>query len=874
MRSFHSLGLLLIVVCIEAQEMRFTFDDFDLSVWEQSNPGHWCIDSVNFINGVASLHHCFDTTASFHDAAAFYYEPLRLDSAMTEWCFTIRYDYNPSASNNWAFWLTSMKGSAHLYPTASNQGYVLGVNFTGSDDFLRLWRFNGSATTISTGDFNWQEEILPGTPVRIRVTRNLDKEWQVYLDTSGTEFKVLEAIDSIYCTSNYSGIFYRYTATQDQKLWLDDVMLKGKFLADVQPPVAKHVEVIDGRSLLVTFDEEIDTTRRVLFVVNRFYKPVSLKWRTSSEALVSYDAIFSEKNLLEIYNVSDLLGNTLPFITAKFTYHQAGYHDVLITEIMADPTPTIGQPECEYIELFNRSADTVNLKNWKLVSGDRLPAIFPFFLLLPGKSVLVADDGCMNKFDSTLSKIPVSTFPALPNDGEVLTLYNQEGSIVHTIEYDPVWISDQEKRDGGWSMELMNLNYPCITKDNWEASRHESGGTPGQGNSLPVEEFEYPVVSLSGLSEITQHSLKATFTESLDSFSAQQVSNYLFLPFSFYPDTAKAIGPEYKEIGLIFNQPLSSKVEYTLQVNSRLQDCSGTSVITEAMSFGIPQEVDSADVVINEIMFDATDAIPEYIELFNASEKCLDLKDFQLGFFDLYADTIKSAISLFEASFQLMPEHYIVLTENEQQLLFTYPSLHADLVVEPQQWISLHNDGGKFALLQPDGSIMDAAIFSPQMHFSLLLNSKGVSLERISPEISGLLVSNWHSAATHTGYSTPAALNSQSTELNPIAENVSFTPSAISPDNNGEDDFLLISYSFAEQGFVCKIKIFNSQGALVRDLVQNELCALEGSYLWDGLSEEGKRLPMGYYIVYFEAWHPNGDRTEKRESVLMLPEKK
>jgi hypothetical protein len=58
---------------------------------------------------------------------------------------------------------------------------------------------------------------------------------------------------------------------------------------------------------------------------------------------------------------SALYGQTVttePFSSAAFT------HDLIITEVLADPSPQLGLPPVEYVEIYNRSSQPVNLDGW------------------------------------------------------------------------------------------------------------------------------------------------------------------------------------------------------------------------------------------------------------------------------------------------------------------------------------------------------------------------------------------------------------------------------------------------------------------------------------------------------------------------------
>jgi hypothetical protein len=159
--------------------------------------------------------------------------------------------------------------------------------------------------------------------------------------------------------------------------------------------------------------------------------------------------------------------------------------------------------------------------------------------------------------------------------------------------------------------------------------------------------------------------------------------------------------------------------------------------------------------------------------------------------------------------------------------------------------------------------------YSEDMHYPLLNSTDGVSLERISPSRPSDDVTNWHSAAQSQSFATPGYLNSQSQLVGFDPDQLVISPEIFSPDNDGYQDVVTISYVNDSPGWVANVTIFDSEGRERRKLISNELLGTSGTISWDGFSDDRILCPIGRYVIYFEVFSASGDvRSIKKTCVL------
>jgi hypothetical protein len=159
-------------------------------------------------------------------------------------------------------------------------------------------------------------------------------------------------------------------------------------------------------------------------------------------------------------------------------------------------------------------------------------------------------------------------------------------------------------------------------------------------------------------------------------------------------------------------------------------------------------------------------------------------------------------------------------------------------------------------------------VYSDNMHFALLDNKDGVSLERIDFNRPTSDNSNWTSASATSGYATPTGENSQYAVASGEAT-LTATPEVFSPDGDGYNDVVNFGYHLDVAGFTGNFYIFNASGKQIKQLLRNELLGTTGVFSWDGITNDGNKAAIGIYLCYFEAFSLTGEIIRKKITTVV-----
>ncbi len=542
-------------------------------------------------------------------------------------------------------------------------------------------------------------------------------------------------------------------------------------------------------------------------------------------------------------------------------------YDVVVSEIMAKPTPTIELPNVEYIELYNRLPSKCILRGWKIKIGNTLKTLPEFTIDSMGFVVVVASKNYEQVKPLCGNIISLSSL-SIADAGQSITLLNEYDEVIHNVSFKMSWHSEEIKREGGWSLEMIDIGKPNAGKANWDSSVDKKGGTPGKTNSITNFIIDDAPPDIEAVTMLDSSVLRVHFNESISLQNPEDIS-FVKVNQDLKIRNISEVPPDFTSIDLFFANNMQKDKLYAISVQGNVYDCAGNFLINSGeRTFGIPSELKPNHLLINEFLtssFDGSDA--DYLEIFNNSNEIIDLRDLKIG----YGGDIlpKKSIVAVSKGMQMMPKSYVVFSKNREITFQHYFCKDEKTIVQCDSLPNFAISEGTIFLSDNSLRIIDKLHYEESMHYSKLLKTNGVALERLSFDRPTQSVDNWFSAAETAGYGTPGYENSHSSNSVFLAK-FDISNEVISPNNDGFDDFLEIYCEFYDEGERLTINIFNEDGFIVKHLLNNVFCGKTNYFIWDGTDDNNNLLPPSFYIIQLESWNLASSKVNRKRKVVAI----
>lgn len=775
-------------------------------------------------------------------------------------CWTLDAEllFSPSASNKAVWWLAADRP----LDQSGIQGYFLQLGgISGGDDAYELFEATGSSNDlILSGQVGGA--ALDPVIGNLTVCRTVLGEWDLEVkDATGAVIDQGVGTNTSNLEGSFVGLSLDFTATRNGLFFFDNFGVDPVFI-DQEAPTLLGAVVVDEQTVILQASEPLGATAASpsLYLIGGV-APTSASISGDRVELLLGSALASgQATTITVSAWNDLAGNEATNLSTTVTYtapRQLAPFELLISEIMADPTPVVGLPEFEYLELYNAGRSPIDLSTVSISddgSLDDLPAI----MLAAGSYVALTEDA---GGDSRFVSFP--DFPNLSNSGGLLALL-ADGELIDQVEYTPGW-HDSSKDDGGYSLERRDLNQPCLLgQENWGSSVSLSGGTPGMANSISggVESDSLKIIG----AEVQTFSLilvrtNRALSDFTGAFELTNGGGLTVLPTD-----------RLNEYQIELVEPLMQGVPLGVRLRANSTSCLGSDVVSLlGVTIGIPDLSEIGDWELNEIMFDPLTGQGRWIELVNVSNKLLSTEGLLLA----QATMSDEVDELFEpfGSLLVPAGGYVVFADDVESLLREFPNARIPSIL-PTDVPTIGNEDCIMLFDPVNQLIYFNVCYTDDWHNQAYANTDGVSLERIDLGRLPQSADNWTSAAATVNFATPTLPNSQARMGETLPQGTfALASDRISPDGDGFEDLLRVDYTFAEPGVLARFEIVDLLGRPVLKVNQDTSPGISGTWTWDGVDTDGDVVDVGTYVLRVTYFSPQTPREVENIAFSVLAQR-
>jgi hypothetical protein len=413
---------------------------------------------------------------------------------------------------------------------------------------------------------------------------------------------------------------------------------------------------------------------------------------------------------------------------------------------------------------------------------------------------------------------------------------------------------------------MIDTGFPFYYQDNWTAASSKKGGTPGSVNSVSESNPDISFLGIQNVFPVDNIKIHISFSEPV--FDLPGMMKSIKIGEKRIADVY-SIDPLHREFFATLGDPLQRTELYQVEFSERIFDFAGNRMEKCDFTFGLPEPAEQGDILFNELLFNPLPGDPDYLELFNHSEKIIDASRLQLVSVNDATGVKSETVPVSEYERCILPGDYYAMTTDTKKISERYFSTDPDHLFKNGSLPSMSDDKGHLILYNRELERIDELHYYDGMHYSLLSTNEGVALEKTDPGNISEEASGWHSATESSGWGTPGAPNSVFAEIPSTFDNVILSSSKITPDNDGFEDFLTITMNLNGNGNVVSILVFDESGNYISKIATNLFAGAEASVIWDGTAEDGSSVRTGIYIILISLYDDTG-KTAKWKKVCTV----
>lgn len=497
-----------------------TFENFNLN---------WYGDSADYIISANNI----QLSANEPGESEIHLDHLNYFSYSYEYYLSL--NFNPSSSNKFE----------HVIYNSENEKLLLRLGESGSEDRWRLIKSNGGNEDLLLSSQLIYSQSFDS--LCIKVQKSYDRlEVILDLDTLITDFVPSEELLSLsfksyYTSSNIDGV-------------LIEGFKGGETSKDTIAPKLISLRFLSKDSLELGFNEPVIISSEL----NSFSRAKLFKTDDLSidNKLITINIEIFDRNENKLF--LDTIINT-PFVE---------FQELAFTELMIDPSPSLGYYNEDFIEIMNLS--------------ERCYRDLDLFLVNNGDTLLISIDTLCPDSLYVINDV------YLNNESFKIELLDQYHDLIDAFVYEEGLFTKKPNSSGGWSLEKEDADYFGDYYESW--SYHESfkGASPGTHEDLRIlVDNERPYVETVEIENDTVYS---------------------------------------------FNEPIyqNGNVGTRSTTIDGIKDLSGNALSDTLISFQDFDFVSNGDIQISEVFFNGSGEIPEYIEFESHNNKPVLLQNSRL----------------------------------------------------------------------------------------------------------------------------------------------------------------------------------------------------------------------------------------------------